>query len=217
MRFDDQRKKMVETQLVKAGISDQRVLNAFLKVPRENFVSEQWKDFTYLDYPISIGNQQTLSQPFIVAKMLTLLELKETDEVLEIGTGSGYQTALLAELVSAVYTIERIESLLKSAKKILKKLDYNNIYFKMGDGCLGWVNVLPEKSEFDKIIVSAGSAELPQVLLNQLKVGGKLIIPQGTMSEQKLIVYEKKEDEIVTQAYIKCVFVPLIGVGAWDI
>ena len=215
MRFDDQRKMMVQTQLISRGINDQKVIDAFLKVPRENFVPDEWKEFSYKDNPLSIGCKQTISQPFIVALMMSLLNLEKTDIVLEIGTGCGYQTALLAEIVHEVYTIERIDDLLISAKKTLKSLDFKNIYFKRGDGCLGWVNALPQVSKFDKVIVSAGSPDMPHTLLSQLKIGGKLIVPQGSISHQELIVYEKKEDEIVVHKHGGCVFVPLIGEGAW--
>ncbi|MCL2065115.1 MAG: protein-L-isoaspartate(D-aspartate) O-methyltransferase [Candidatus Cloacimonetes bacterium] len=216
MRFDDQRKRMVETNLIPRGILDQKVIEAFLKVPRERFVSAQWKEFSYQDHPLSIGFKQTISQPYIVALMMSLIEIKETDKVLEIGTGCGYQTALLAEIAEEVFTIERIEELLISAKKTLKNLEYTNIHFKIGDGCLGWVNTLPPVSEFDKIIVSAASPDLPKALLSQLKINGKMIVPQGSSSRQELIVYEKLENEVLTHYHGGCVFVPLIGEGAWD-
>ena len=232
MRFDDQRKIMVEEQLIPRGILNQQIIEAFLKVPREIFVSEKYKEFAYIDRPLSIGHDQTISQPYMVALMMTLLEIKETDIVLEIGTGGGYQTALLAELAHEVYTIERIEELLLSAKKTLKTLDYKNVYFKIGDGCLGWVNALPQVSAFDKIIVSAASPDTPLMLLKQLKTGGKLIVPQGQKSfVQDLMVYEKRaapptkltewggkageeQYEIVSRKHGECRFVPLIGEGA---
>ena len=216
MRFDDQRKMMVDTQLITRGIKDEKVIKAFLTVPREAFVSDVWKDFSYTDAPLSIGFKQTISQPYIVAFMMSLLDLKETDKVLEIGTGCGYQTALLAEIVSEVFTIDRIEELVLSAKQTLKSLDYKNVYFKTGDGCLGWINALPFIKEFDKIIVSAGSPDMPVTLLNQLKIGGKLVLPQGSITQQDIIVYENIEDGYKCENYGKCVFVPLIGEGAWN-
>ena len=216
MRFDDQRKKMVDNQLKARGITDEKVINAFLKVPREVFVSDVWKDFSYNDSPLSIGYKQTISQPYIVAFMMSLLELKETDRVLEIGTGCGYQTALLAEIASEVYTIDRIEELVVSAKQTLKGLEYKNVYFKIGDGCLGWINAMPFTKDFDKIIISAGSPNVPEVLVSQLKNGGKIVMPQGSITQQDIMVYEKKDDELVSENHGKCVFVPLIGEGAWN-
>jgi protein-L-isoaspartate(D-aspartate) O-methyltransferase len=216
MRFDDQRQKMVESQIIARGVKDESVINSFLKVKREYFVDEQWKSFAYKDHPLSIGNGQTISQPYIVALMMALLDLTPVDKVLEIGTGSGYQTALLAEIVAEVYTIERIEELMSQAKAVLKKLDYKNIFYKNGDGSLGWVNAIPLISEFDKIVVSAGSPKAPESLLAQLKDGGKMVIPQGTMSYQELLVYEKKDGNIVKRSEGACVFVPLIGMEAWN-
>lgn len=221
MRFDDQRKRMVDNQLISRGIKDKAVIDAFLTVPREVFVAEEWREFAYKDHPLSIGFQQTISQPYIVALMMSLLDIQETDRVLEIGTGSGYQTALLAEICSEVYTVERIEELLMNAKKILKKLEYKNIYFKIGDGSQGWQNAIPLVSEFNKIIVSAGSPKVPETLLNQLSIGGKLIIPQGSMNSQELVVYEKIKDssgensKIEVHNFGSCVFVPLIGKDGW--
>ena len=216
MRFEDQREIMVHEQLIARGIAHVNVLNAFLKVPRDHFVTDKWKEFAYQDHPLSIGNGQTISQPYMVAIMMELLDLQDTDKVLEIGTGCGYVTALLAEIVSEVFTIERIDELLLSAKSLLKELEYNNIYFKCGDGSVGWVNVLPSVSEFDKIIVSAASPGRPDLLLKQLKEGGKLVIPQGTRTFQELIVYEKKNGNIIKNKHGGCVFVPLIGKDGWD-
>jgi len=217
MRFEDQRDMMVQEQLLARGIIDIKVINAFLKIPRELFVSDKWLEFTYQDHPLSIGSEQTISQPYMVAIMMELLELNETDKVLEIGTGCGYVTALLAEIVSEVYTIERIDELMKSAKINLKKLNYQNIYFKIGDGSLGWVKALPAITEFDKIIVSAGSPGIPNQLLSQLKEGGKLVIPQGTRKFQELYLYEKRNGEIVNESHGSCVFVPLIGEDGWTL
>ncbi|MCK9330472.1 MAG: protein-L-isoaspartate(D-aspartate) O-methyltransferase [Bacilli bacterium] len=220
MRFDDQRIRMVETHLIARNISNKKVIDAFKKVPRELFVSDEWREFAYKDHPLSIGFQQTISQPYIVALMMSLLDIKDTDRVLEIGTGSGYQTALLAEISSEVFTVERIEDLLMNAKKILKKLEYKNIYYKIGDGSLGWENALPIVSEFNKIIVSAASPKVPEKLLNQLSVGGKLILPLGSINNQDLVVYEKQVDSngndcISSNNCGQCVFVPLIGKDAW--
>lgn len=215
MRFDDQRLRMVQNHLISRGIKDENIINAFSKVQRENFVAEEWKEFAYKDHPLAIGYQQTISQPYIVALMMSLLDLRESDRVLEIGTGSGYQTALLAEIVSEVFTIERIEELSMSARKVLKKLEYKNIYFKIGDGSQGWENALPQINDFNKIIVSAGSPGTPHKLLSQLSNGGKLVIPQGSLSTQELIVYEKINDKIESYRHGACVFVPLLGKDGW--
>ena len=216
MRFDDQRKQMINNQIKSRGINDSKVLNAFEVVPRELFVSDEWKEYAYRDHPLAIGFNQTISQPYIVALMMTLLQLKETDRVLEIGTGSGYQTALLAEIVAEVYTVERIVDLMLEAKKTLKKLEYKNIYYKIGDGSLGWGNAVPRITEFDKIIVSAGSPNEPAALFSQLANDGLLIIPQGTQSNQDLMLYKKVNGEIEAHNYGGCVFVPLIGENGWD-
>ena len=215
MRFDDQRQLMVERHLVSRGIVDSNVINAFLRVRRECFVDDEWKDFTYSDHPLSIGHEQTISQPYIVALMMSYLDLQKSDRVLEIGTGSGYQTALLAEIVSQVYTVERIEDLLMRAKATLKQQGYKNIHFKIGDGTLGWLNAVPLMSEFDKIIVCAGSPRKPENLLSQLAEGGKLVIPQGVATYQDLIVYEKRGGEVIEYVRDSCVFVPLIGKEGW--
>jgi protein-L-isoaspartate(D-aspartate) O-methyltransferase len=151
----------------------------------------------------------------MVAIMMELLELEASDKVLEIGTGCGYVTALLAEIVSEVYTVERIDDLMNNAKDTLKRLNYQNIFFKTGDGSLGWTKALPFMTEFDKIIISAGSPSVPNILLEQLKEGGKLVIPQGAKSYQELLLYEKVDGEIVVKNNGGCVFVPLIGEEGW--
>jgi len=202
---------MVAEQLVARDIHDHLVLSAFAKVKRELFVDDEWKTYAYKDHPLSIGSEQTISQPYIVAFMMQLLELSQTDKVLEIGTGSGYQTALLAEVVAEVYTIERIEGLLKKAMLILKDLDYKNIFYKIGDGSLGWVNTVPPVAEFDNIIVSAASQYVPDSLFSQLKIGGRLIAPVGPKGIQDLIIYEKKEATITSKKVCEVMFVPLIS------
>jgi protein-L-isoaspartate(D-aspartate) O-methyltransferase len=216
MRYDDQRRLMVEQQIVARGVRDQIVIDSFSSVGREHFVDEEWKNFAYKDHPLTIGHGQTISQPYIVALMLELLELKPTDRVLEIGTGSGYQTALLAHIVAEVFTIERIEKLIVKAKSVLKKLNYQNIHFKNGDGSLGWVHAIPSRSEFDKIVVSAGSPKLPSSLQRQLSEGGRLVIPQGDRSVQELLVYTKVNGELTFEKACECVFVPLIGSEGWN-
>jgi len=216
MRFEDQRKLMVKNQLINKGICDSRVIKAFEKIPREMFVNDEWKDLSYKDHPLDIGLQQTISQPFIIALMMSLLKLVETDIVLEIGTGSGYLTALLAEIVAEVYTVERIDELMVRAKKTLKTLDYSNIYFKIGDGSLGWVNAIPNIKKFDKIIISAASPHSPTILLSQLKENGLLVIPEGSLQKQDLVLYQKKGDEVLSHKCCECSFVPLIGIEGWN-
>jgi len=210
MRFEDQRQKMVAEQLVARDITDFLVLGAFAKVKREMFVDDEWRAYAYKDHPLSIGNEQTISQPYIVALMMQLLQLTKTDKVLEIGTGSGYQTALLAEIAAEVYTIERIEELLKTAMVKLKDLDYKNIFYKIGDGSLGWVNTVPPVAEFDKIIVSCASQYVPESLFSQLKVGGRLIAPVGPKGVQDLVLYEKTEGKVTSQKVCEVMFVPFI-------
>jgi len=211
MRFEDQRAKMVAEQLVARGISDPLVLGAFAKVKRECFVGEQFRSYAYFDNPLSIGHEQTISQPYIVALMMSMLCLRTDDRVLEIGTGSGYQTALLAEVCKEVYTIERIESLMKTASERLNTQGYKNIFYKLGDGAMGWVNTAPAVAGFDKIVVSAASAKVPEALFAQLVVSGRLVAPVGPRNVQELILYEKLEGGGVRSSK-ECdvVFVPLV-------
>ncbi|HOK55837.1 MAG TPA: protein-L-isoaspartate(D-aspartate) O-methyltransferase [bacterium] len=210
--FENLRREMVETQIVKRGISDKKVIDAFLKVPREEFVPENMKEYAYEDSPLPIGEGQTISQPYIVALMSEALKLKEKDKVLEIGTGSGYQAAILAEIGCEVYSVERIEALAKRAEKTLKKLGYN-VKIKVGDGTLGW----EEFSPYDKIIVTAASPEIPDTLLEQLsEKEGRLIIPVGDKYIQDLILVVKTKDKIEKINLGGCQFVPLIGNKGWN-
>jgi len=198
---------MVETQLIPRGISNKRVLEAFLKVPRQTFVPDKEKVNAYNDFPLPIGNSQTISQPYIVALMTESLCLSGTEKVLEIGTGSGYQTAILAEIVKEVYSIERIPALAEGAERLLKELGYLNISIISTDGTLGW----DEKAPFDRIIITAASPQIPEPLLKQLKDNGKLILPLGTTFSQILTLVEKKKESISTSQICGCTFVPLIG------
>ena len=216
MKFEDQRRSMVEGQIKRRGIKTETVLNAMLKVERHMFVPEDLRHLAYRDSPLSIGQGQTISQPYMVAIMVDLLQLSPQDKVLEIGTGSGYQTAILAELSQSVYTVERIEILAENAKEILQELDYNNIYFKIGDGTEGWEGGYPLCKEFDKIIVSAAAPDVPRSLLDQLADGGILVIPTGSRYFQDLIVVEKIKDKFITTNHGGCAFVPLIGKQGWD-
>jgi len=216
MRYEDKRKIMVETQLIDRGITDERLLAAFLKVEREEFVADDLKSFSYSDHPLTIGEGQTISQPYMVACMLEILKITKDHSVLEIGTGSGYQTALLAELAMEVFSVERVDKLAFQAQNILRKLKYKNIFFKIGDGTLGWEKGSPSKSFFDRIIVSAASPTIPETLVRQLADNGMMAIPVGNRISQDLILVEKKNDFITKKNMGGCVFVPLIGKEGWS-
>jgi len=209
--FDEMRKIMVQTQLAGRGISDKRVLDAFLKVPRHEFVPDEFREDAYNDYPLSIGANQTISQPYMVALMTECLALKGNEKVLEIGTGSGYQAAILAELAKDVYSVERIEPLAAGAKKVLDSLGYKNCNIKIGDGTLGWSDFAP----YDGIIVTAGAPAIPEALVKQLKDTGRLVAPIGGGFGQILTIVEKKGASIKTTDVCGCVFVPLIGEEGW--
>jgi protein-L-isoaspartate(D-aspartate) O-methyltransferase len=205
------RKRMVEEQLIPRGIKNKRVLDAFYKVERHKFIPENLRDSAYVDFPVPIGEGQTISQPYIVALMTECLELGREEKVLEIGTGSGYQAAILAELAKEVYCIERFESLAKRADNLLKELGYQNIKVKVGDGTLGWEEFVP----FDRIIITAASPRIPLPLIEQLKESGKLILPLGESFSQVLTVVEKKGGKLNSIEVCGCVFVPLIGKYGW--
>jgi protein-L-isoaspartate(D-aspartate) O-methyltransferase len=212
MDWEEQQEQMVKHQLVLRGIKDERVLETMRKVPRHFFVPEKLRESTYHDGPLSIGEGQTISQPYMVALMTECLGLKGGEKVLEIGTGSGYQTAILAELAEHVYTIERVPILLEKAQQVLKHLGYTTIKFKGGDGTYGW----HEESPFDGIIVTAGAPDISQVLVEQLKDdGGVLVIPVGSRYSQSLYKVTKKGGEIEKEERTLCVFVPLIGKYGW--
>lgn len=209
--FDGMRKRMVEEQLVGRGISDKRVLGAFLKVPRHKFIPDEYVESSYSDCPLPIGSGQTISQPYMVALMTEHLGLKGPERVLEVGTGSGYQTAILAELAGGVYSIERIDELARKADEALKELGYDNFSIKVGDGTLGW----EEEAPYGGIIVTAGTPQIPQSIIKQLKDGGRLVIPVGGAFSQILTIAEKKGESIKTASVCGCVFVPLIGEEGW--
>lgn len=211
MDFEKARKEMVEYQIKARGINSPEVLKAMEKVPRHLFVPEDSQIYAYEDHPIGIGYGQTISQPYMVAIMTELLDLKSTDKVLEIGTGSGYQTAILAEIAEKVFTIERIEELANSAKERLDRLGYKNITVICGDGTLGYEKEAP----YDAIIVTAGSPEVPETLKQQLKDGGRLVIPVGSTSLQVLLKITKRGDDFLTEKHTSCIFVPLIGEKGW--
>jgi protein-L-isoaspartate(D-aspartate) O-methyltransferase len=205
--FTRERLSMVEQQLRKRGIHDERVLAAMNKVARHEFeLPQNWPE-AYADHPIAIAEQQTTSQPYMIAAMLQAAEINPGDRVLEIGSGSGYQTALLAELASEVFAIERYPTLVEPARQVLEHLGYKNITLVAGDGTLG----LPEAAPFNAIVVSAAAPQLPPALIEQLAVGGRLVIPVGDVSEQVLQVVEKQADGIAVRSLEGCRFVPLIG------
>ena len=202
------RERMVREQLQGRDITDERVLAAMRKVPRHEFVPPEFREAAYNDNALPLKMGQTISQPYIVAYMTQALELQGSERVLEIGTGSGYQTAVLAEIVPEVYTIEILPELSDYARSILQRLGYRNIYFRVGDGYLGW----PEKAPFDRIIVTAAPASVPQPLLDQLAEGGRMVIPIGTF-DQELVVYEKTKSGIKKRSMIPVRFVPMTGIA----
>jgi protein-L-isoaspartate(D-aspartate) O-methyltransferase len=202
------RKEMVENQIIARGIKDKKVLNAMYKVERHKFVPEELVNQAYDDNPLPIGEGQTISQPYIVAIMTELCELEGDEKVLEIGTGSGYQAAILAEIVKEVYTIEIIKSLAESAEKRLKELGYKNIKVKCGDGFLGW----EENAPYDAIIVTCAPSEIPKPLLEQLKEGGRLVIPVGDFY-QELKRVKKVKGNFKEESIIPVRFVPMTGDG----
>ncbi len=216
MKFEDQREVMVKEQLISRGIHEPAIIKAIRKVPRHHFVPEDLRRFSYNDCPLRIGHKQTISQPYIVAIMMQLISPNEDDLVLEIGTGSGYQTALLAEVVKNVYTVERVPELMDRARFVLDGLGYDNIYYRVGDGTKGWEKAYPPIKEFDKIIVSAAAPSPPKSLLKQLKNGGKLVIPTGNKMGQELKLITKQNDESTEKSFGLCTFVPLIGSEGWD-
>lgn len=205
--FARARERMVMEQLMPRGIHEERVLAAMSKVPREEFVPEDLRAVSYTDQPLPIGHGQTISQPFIVAFMTEELGLQPTDRVLEIGTGSGYQAAILAELVAEVYSIEIIEPLAKTAEATLQRLGYKNVHVKLGDGYKGW----PEHAPFDAVIVTCAPDHIPQPLVDQTKEGGRMIIPVGPAGDQQLYLLEKKQGELRRQAVSPVRFVPMTG------
>ncbi len=211
MKYERLRKEMVKRQIEARGITDSRVISAMLTVPRHLFVSDALRDQAYGDFPLPIGEQQTISQPYIVAEMTQALALKKQDRVLEIGTGSGYQAAILSQLVYRVYTVERLHSLLANARKLFDQLRYYNIVTRYSDGTTGW----KEEGPFDAIIVTAGAPEIPLVLVNQLAIGGRMIIPVGNQFSQELIKLVRDEDGIHKNSLGGCRFVKLIGEHGW--
>lgn len=205
MNLNQERKLMVETQIKSKGIKDNKVLAAMLKVPRHEFIPGQLHDQAYADYPLPIGHEQTISQPYIVALMTELLELKGNEKVLEIGTGSGYQAAILAEIAKKVISMERIDALTENCKKILSK--YKNIKLVVGDGTKGY----PKEAPYDAIIVTAAAERIPEALIDQLNENGILVIPVGDFLYQKLLQIKKTKDKLTEKHICDVRFVPLIA------
>jgi len=202
---------MVTLQIQRRGISDKRLLDAMRSVERHLFIPKSQLLFAYEDHPLPIGMGQTISQPFIVAEMTNALQLNEQDRVLEIGTGSGYQAAILSKMVAEVYTVERIKSLMEKAKRVFKSQGYNNIQTYLSDGTLGW----PEHGPYDAIMVTASAPKIPTTLVSQLAVGGRMVIPVGDRSVQSLVKVYKDQKGVHVNDFSLVRFVPLIGEYAW--
>ncbi|MFH1609958.1 MAG: protein-L-isoaspartate(D-aspartate) O-methyltransferase [Candidatus Bipolaricaulota bacterium] len=207
----DQAKENLLRELRTLGIADPRVLEAMARVPRHRFVPPYLLPYAYEDHPLPIGHDQTISQPYIVALSTAALALAPSDRVLEIGTGSGYQTAVLAELAREVCTVERLPELSRSAQERLAALGYANIRFHVGDGTKGW----PEQAPFEAILVTAGAPRVPEGLLAQLAPGGRMVIPVGGRFNQELLFIEENRGRFVTRKLCPCTFVPLIGEEGW--
>lgn len=205
--FAVERERMVKEQVAMRGVTDERVLTAMRKVQREQFVPEEIRGRSYSDGPLPIGYDQTISQPFVVAFMTEKLRLRPTDRVLEIGTGSGYQAAILAELAAKVYTIEIVEPLGKSAAATLQRLGYKNVQVKIGDGYKGW----PEHAPFDAVIVTCAPERVPQPLIDQTKEGGRIVIPVGPAGDQTLYLLEKRNGRLEQRNVLPVSFVPMTG------
>ncbi len=202
---------MVSRQLVSRGIADKRVLAAMRKVPRHLFVPSDQRHQAYVDSPLPVGENQTISQPYMVAFMTEALELKQGEKVLEIGTGSGYQAAVLAEVAGEVFTVERIESLLSKARETLKRLGYENIRYRLGDGTLGWNEHCP----YDAIIVTASGPEVPEPLMEQLAQGGRLVVPVGRRFSQRLVRIRRNNYRWKEENLMDVRFVDLVGRCGW--
>jgi protein-L-isoaspartate(D-aspartate) O-methyltransferase len=209
--WKQERERMVKEQIIARGIKDQRVIEAMKQVPRHLFVDSTYYHQAYKDYPLPIGHDQTISQPYMVASMTELLEMTGNEKTLEIGTGSGYQTAVLALLCDKVYTIERISELRQHAATLLDQLGFRNVSLMVGDGSLGWSTYAP----YDTILVTAGAPEIPNALIAQLAENGRLVIPVGDEYSQVLNLVKKHKGRIYRKEFFNCAFVPLIGKEGW--
>jgi len=205
-KFLEKRERMVDAQIETRGVKEQRILAAMRKVPRHVFVPENVKRYAYQDEPLIIGEGQTISQPYIVAYMSEALQLKGHERVLEVGTGSGYQAVILAEIVKEVFTVELVKSLSLRAQEVIKELGYRNIHFKIGDGTFGWEDHAP----FDAIMVTAAPAKVPKSLQEQLKIGGKMVIPVGA-AFQELVLLTREKKKFKRKKLLPVRFVPLIS------
>lgn len=212
VRFARERERMVEHQLVRRGIADMRVLAAMRQVPRHAFVDEALQDQAYGDHPLPIGEGQTISQPYIVARMVELLRLGERDKVLEVGTGTGYQAAVLAEMAARVCTVERLPRLAARARQTLDALGYTNVWVRTANGTFGW----PDEAPFDRIVVAAAGPSVPPPLFEQLAEGGRMVMPVGDADTQRLRVVERVQGQMRVTDDSGCVFVKLIGKYAWQ-
>ena len=210
--YQTERERMVEQQIANKGVKDEKVLAAMRKVPRHRFVSEDARPYAYVDSPVRIGKGQTISQPYIVALMTELLQVQPEHRVLDVGTGSGYQAAILGELAAEVYSIERHTELAEAAQAVLEELGYENLRVYVGDGTEGFAPAAP----YDRIIVAAAAPTVPQALLDQLADGGRLVIPVGPRYSQRLEVWERKDEQYKQSSNIPVVFVPLIGKQGWE-
>jgi protein-L-isoaspartate(D-aspartate) O-methyltransferase len=211
-RYARERERMVDEQVAGRGVTDPRVLAAMRRVPRHRFVQEALRERAYGDHPLPIGEEQTISQPFIVGLMTSLLELTGREKVLEIGTGSGYQTAVLATLARRVCSIERLPRLAERARAALESLGYDNVWIRVGNGALGW----PDQAPFDRIIVTAGGPAVPPPLVRQLADGGRMVLPVGTPDNQVLTVVDNAGGDVRQRTHGECKFVPLVGKYAWE-
>lgn len=210
--FERERERMVEEQLVRRGVTDPRVLDAMRRIPRHLFVQEALRDRAYGDYPLPIGEEQTISQPFIVGLMSSLLELTGREKILEVGTGSGYQTAVLAELGRRVCSVERLPVLAAQARAALESLGYHNVWIRVANGTIGWGDEAP----FDRILVTAGGPAVPSPLFDQLAEGGRMVLPIGDAVNQTLTLVENVGGQMRTRPYGDCKFVKLVGRYAWE-
>ncbi len=213
VNFDEARERMVEQQLVSRGIHAAKVLAAMRTVPRHLFVEKMFRSSAYEDYPLPIGEEQTISQPYMVALMTELLDVSDESTVLEIGTGSGYQTAILAESARQVYTVERLKTLAEHARHVFEQLHYTNIEVHIGDGTVGW----SEHAPYQRVLVTAGAPIVPESLLTQLADGGKLVIPVGDRVSQIVQIITKHGNRLDTKTSCHCTFVKLIGQDGWGV
>jgi protein-L-isoaspartate(D-aspartate) O-methyltransferase len=212
MKYERERRQMVQKQILSRGIKNERVIKAFEKVERHLFVPHDQEKYAYNDRPLPIGLGQTISQPYIVALMTELLNLKGTEKVLEIGTGSGYQAAILGEVVKEVHSVERHEDLAERASSLITSLGYTNIHVHVGDGSNGW----PDEAQYDAVLVTAAAPTVPEPLKEQLAEKGRLVIPVGKPGLQSLEVWQKKDGEFEQEWIAQVAFVPLLGEHGWD-